>query len=379
MPWKETTLMSTRLEFVLLAQQPGANIAALCHNFGISRKTAYKWLERHRGQGNSGLQDRSRRPHASPASTHATLEAAILALNAEHPYWGARKLRTLLLSEVKPPHHSTIDAVLRRHGRTILGAPVRQEEIAPSRFEHAAPNLLWQMDFKGHFALTDARAGRCHPLTILDDHSRYNLCLSACGNEQRSTVQTALQATFERYGLPERITADNGAPWGTSGRAGLSQLAVWLIRLGIRVGHSRPHHPQTQGKDERFHRTLKLELLQRNGFESLDACQLAFDRWRERYNTVRPHEALQQQTPISRYRASGRAFPSVLPPIEYPSGDTVRKVSDKGEISFQNRRYFIGEGLRTQLVAIKPTTIDDVFEVFFCHKEIRRINLRDSP
>ena len=379
MPWKETTLMSTRLEFVLLAQQPGANIAALCRNFGISRKTAYKWLERHRGQGNSGLPDRSRRPHASPASTHATLEAAILALNAEHPYWGARKLRTLLLSEVKPPHHSTIDAVLRRHGRTILGAPVRQEEIAPSRFEHAAPNLLWQMDFKGHFALTDARAGRCHPLTILDDHSRYNLCLSACGNEQRSTVQTALQATFERYGLPERMTADNGAPWGTSGRAGLSQLAVWLIRLGIRVGHSRPHHPQTQGKDERFHRTLKLELLQRNGFESLDACQFAFDRWRERYNTVRPHEALQQQTPISRYRASGRAFPSVLPPIEYPSGDTVRKVSDKGEISFQNRRYFIGEGLRTQLVAIKPTTIDDVFEVFFCHKEIRRINLRDSP
>ena len=379
MPWKETTLMSTRLEFVLLTQQPGANIAALCRNFGISRKTAYKWLERHRGQGNSGLQDRSRRPHASPASTHATLEAAILALNAEHPYWGARKLRTLLLCEAKPPHHSTIDAVLRRHGRTILGAPVRQEEVAPSRFEHAAPNLLWQMDFKGHFALTDARAGRCHPLTILDDHSRYNLCLSACGNEQRSTVQTGVQATFERYGLPERMTADNGAPWGTSGRAGLSQLAVWLIRLGIRVGHSRPHHPQTQGKDERFHRTLKLELLQRNGFESLDACQLAFDRWRERYNTVRPHEALQQQTPISRYRASGRAFPSVLPPIEYPSGDTVRKVSDKGEISFQNRRYFIGEGLRTQLVAIKPTTIDDVFEVFFCHKEIRRINLRDSP
>ena len=379
MPWKETTLMSTRLEFVLLTQQPGANIAALCRNFGISRKTAYKWLERHRGQGNSGLQDRSRRPHASPASTHATLEAAILALNAEHPYWGARKLRTLLLCEAKPPHHSTIDAVLRRHGRTILGAPVRQEEVAPSRFEHAAPNLLWQMDFKGHFALTDARAGRCHPLTILDDHSRYNLCLSACGNEQRSTVQTALQATFERYGLPERMTADNGAPWGTSGRAGLSQLAVWLIRLGIRVGHSRPHHPQTQGKDERFHRTLKLELLQRNGFESLDACQFAFDRWRERYNTVRPHEALQQQTPISRYRASGRAFPSALPPIEYPSGDTVRKVSDKGEISFQNRRYFIGEGLRTQLVAIKPTTIDDVYEVFFCHKEIRRINLRDSP
>ena len=379
MPWKDATLMSTRLEFILLAQQPGTNLAALCRNFGISRKTAYKWLERHREQGNSGLQDQSRRPHASPASTHAGLEARILALNAEYPYWGARKLRALLPLDAKLPHHSTIDAVLRRHGRTILGAPVRQEEVAPSRFEHDAPNLLWQMDFKGHFALTDTLAGRCHPLTILDDHSRFNLCLAACGNEQRSTVQAVLQATFERYGLPERMTTDNGTPWGTSGRGGLSQLEVWLIRLGIRVGHSRPHHPQTQGKDERFHRTLKLELLQRHGFNSLDACQLAFDSWRERYNTVRPHAALQQQAPVSRYRASGRAFPSVLPPLEYPSADTVRKVSDKGEISFQNQRHFIGEGLRTQLVAIRPADADDVFDVFFCHKKIRQINLRDSP
>lgn len=379
MTWKEATLMSTRLEFILLAQQPGTNIAALCRNFGISRKTAYKWLERYREQGNSGLQDQSRRPRASPASTHATLEAAILVLNAEYPYWGARKLRALLPPGATLPHHSTIDAVLHRHGRTILGVPVRQEDIAPLRFEHAAPNLLWQMDFKGHFALTDALAGRCHPLTILDDHSRFNLCLTACSNEQRSTVQAALQATFERYGLPERMTTDNGTPWGTSGRGGLSQLEVWLIRLGIRIGHSRPHHPQTQGKDERFHRTLKLELLQRQGFNSLDACQLAFDSWRERYNTVRPHAALQEQAPVNRYQVSGRAFPSVLPPLEYPSADTVRKVSDKGEISFQNRRHFIGEGLRTQLVAIRPVDGDDVFDVFFCHKKIRQINLRDSP
>lgn len=377
MPWKEATLMSTRLEFIKLAQCPGANLAALCRGFGISRKTAYKWLARYEEQGDNGLQDQSRRPHSSPASTDASIEAAILALNVEHPYWGARKLQALLPEGIKRPHHSTIDAVLQRHGHAVLGAPVRQEAVAPSRFEHSAPNLLWQMDFKGNFALTDAKAGRCHALTVLDDHSRFNLCLQACGNEQRATVQSALQATFERYGLPERITADNGPPWGASGRQGLSQLEVWLIRLGIKVGHSRPYHPQTQGKDERFHRTLKLELLERNGFNSLDACQRGFNKWRDQYNLIRPHEALQQEPPVSRYEASGRAFPSVLAPLEYPATDDVRKVSNKGEISFKNRRYFIGEGLRAQLVAIRPAEADNTFDVYFCHKKIRQVDLRN--
>lgn len=378
MPWKEITLMSTRREFVLLAQQPDANIAALCRGFNISRKTAYKWLERYAQLGEDGLADRSRRPVNSPANTAVHLEAAILALNAAHPYWGARKLRVLLPEELGRPHHSTIDAVLRRHGRAVQGAPIKQEAIAPSRFEHEAPNLLWQMDFKGHFALTDSRAGRCHPLTILDDHSRFNLCLSACENQQRLTVQGALQRTFERYGLPQRITADNGPPWGASGRQGLSELEVWLIRLGIRVSHSRPYHPQTQGKDERFHRTLKLELLERYGFNSLDDCQRAFDKWRDSYNLVRPHAALAHQAPVSRYQSSGRAFPSVLPPVEYAPGDDVRKVSNKGEISFLNRRIFIGEGLRTQPVAIKPATSDDTYDVYFCHKVVRQISLGDT-
>jgi transposase InsO family protein len=378
MPWKEVTLMSTRREFVLLAQRPDANIAALCRGFGISRKTAYKWLERYGRHGDDGLADRSRRPINSPASTAARLEAAILALNVAHPYWGARKLRILLPEKLGRPHHSTIDAVLRRHGREILGAPVKQEAVAPLRFEHEAPNLLWQMDFKGHFALTDRSAGRCHPLTILDDHSRFNLCLSACANEQRLTVQAALQSTFERYGLPQRITTDNGSPWGASGRKGLSELEVWLIRLGIRVSHSRPYHPQTQGKDERFHRTLKLELLQRYGFNSLDACQRAFDEWRDSYNLVRPHEALTQQPPVSRYQPSGREFPSVLPPVEYAPGDIVRKVSNKGEISFHNRRFFVGEGLRAQAVAIKPATGDDMYDVYFCHKVVKQLSLGDT-
>jgi transposase InsO family protein len=370
--------MSTRLEVVLLALRPDANIAALCRAFGISRRTAYKWLERYRLEGKDGLQDQSRRPHASPASSPAELETQVLDLNTRYPCWGARKLRSLLPASFNPPHHSTIEAILRRHGRQVMGAPIRQDE-APLRFEHPAPNLLWQIDFKGHFALTDRAAGRCHPLTILDDHSRFSLCLAACGNELRGTVQEAMTATFARYGLPERITADNGPPWGMTGCVGLTQLEVWLIRLGIRIGHSRAYHPQTQGKDERFHRTLKLELLERQGFHSLAACQVAFNVWRECYNLVRPHQALGQKPPVSRYRPSGRSLPAVLPAVEYPSSDIVRTVGNKGDISYQSERYFVGQGLKAQLVALKPTDTDGVLDVYFCHHLIRQIHPRSMP
>jgi transposase InsO family protein len=376
MAWKESTLMSSRLEFILLALQPDANIAALCRAFGISRKTGYKWLERYRLEGQNGLQDQSRKPHCSPAHANAQLEAQVLRLNEQYPYWGGRKLRALLPETAARPHHSTIEAILQRHGRSVLGAPARGDS-APLRFEHAAPNLLWQLDFKGHFPLTDRNAGRCHPLTVLDDHSRYGLCLAACGDERRSTVQAALTVTFERYGLPERITADNGNPWGTTGRGGISQLAVWLIRLGVRLSHSRPYHPQTQGKDERFHRTLKLELLDRQGFHSLAACQAAFDIWRDQYNLVRPHEALGQRPPVSRYQASGRAFPATLPPIEYANGEVVRKVAENGYIQYQSRRHFVGEGLRHELVTLRPTTNDGVLDVYFCHHHIRQIDTQN--
>lgn len=373
MPWKETTRMTIRLEFVLLAQAPRSNIRALCRSFGISAKTAYKWLARYAQQGEAGLTDLSRRPHSAPARSDTALETQVLALHRSYPCWGSRKLHALLPQP--RPHPSTIDAILRRHGCQIEGS-TGAKEAATQRFEHAAPNLLWQMDFKGHFALTDSRAGRCHPLTVLDDHSRFSLCLSACGNETRATVQTQLIAIFRRYGLPERITSDNGPPWGVRQGEGLSALEVWLMRLGIRVSHSRPYHPQTQGKDERFHRTLKLELLDRNGFNSLTACQHAFDQWRDRYNLVRPHQALGQQSPISRYRSSARFYPEQLPSIEYAPQDRVLKVRKKGQIHIGPRQVFVGEGLAGESVALRQTDTDGVLAVFFCHKCIREIDLR---
>lgn len=366
--------MSSRLEFVMLAQSPGAKMSELCTRFEISRKTGYKLLERFREHGEQGLTDRSRRPLSSPNRSSADLEAQVLALHDAYPCWGGRKLAALLPDGMAKPHHNTIDAILRRHGRQVVPqSDVR--EPATKRFEHAAPNLLWQMDFKGHFALTDNSAGRCHPLTVLDDHSRFAVSLTACAGETGAQVQAALAEAFRLYGLPERITCDNGAPWGTAGHGTLSKLAVWLIRIGIRVSHSSPHHPQTQGKDERFHRTLKRELIERTGFNSLETCQAAFDRWRDQYNLVRPHQALGQKPPISRYAPSARHFPVQLPQIEYDDGDIVRKVKGCGQINFKGRVHFVGEGLLGQTVALRPADQDGVYKVMFCHHEVNRLDL----
>jgi transposase InsO family protein len=232
------------------------------------------------------------------------------------------------------------------------------------------------MDFKGHFALTDARAGRCNPLTVLDDHSRFAVCLSACGNQTRETVQSALTNTFRHYGLPERITCDNGPPWG-SVKEGLSRLEIWLLRLGVKVSHSRPYHPQTQGKDERFHRTLKRELLDRCGFNSISVCQSAFDEWRDCYNLVRPHEALGQKAPVTRYQASARSFPEALPAVEYDAGDQVRKVKGNGQFSYKGHLIFLGEGFIGEYIALRQGAVDGIVKLFFCNKELGTLDLRN--
>lgn len=367
--------MTSRLEFVSLASAPGANISMLCRAFGVSRKTAYKWLALFKQQGRDGLADRSRRPLNSPKRSDAQLEAEVVALHDAHPCWGPRKLQALLSEQTARPHPNTIAAILRRHGRQVIlsgdaGPP------ANKRFEHEAPNLLWQMDFKGHFALTDPNAGRCYPLTVLDDHSRFAICLKACRGETAEQVKHALVDVFRQYGLPQRFTCDNGNPWGTPKQNGLTKFEVWLLRLGVRVGHSRPMHPQTQGKDERFHRTLKLELLERRGFHSLDACQYAFDDWREQYNTIRPHHALNQRPPASRYIISARRYPEELPLIEYDESEVVRKVRGNGHISYKTHQLFVGEGLVGEPVAIRPTDTDGLLSVVFCDREVGRIDLR---
>lgn len=371
MPWLEVSVMELRGEFVRLARQEGANVSALCRRFGISRKTGYKWLGRADGIA-ATLGDRSRRPRTSPRRTAAALEAAVLAIRGEHPCWGGRKIARRLadLGEIGVPAPSTVTAILRRHG-VVLG----QSGTAPpfQRFERQHPNELWQMDFKGHFALA---SGRCHPLTVLDDCSRFNLCLAACGDEQGATVQGHLRSVFRRYGLPQWIITDNGAPWGNGPDTPYTPLGVWLMRLGIGLSHSRPYHPQTLGKDERFHRTLKAELLGGPPFDDLRHCQQAFDRWRFVYNCQRPHQALGMAAPADRYQPSPRAFPETLPTIEYAPDHYVRRVQQQGWISFKGKDFKLPKAFAGYPVAVLPINLDGIWNVIFASQCIATIDLR---
>lgn len=372
MPWQERSVEALRQEFVMLASQEGANVRQLCRRFGISADTAYTLLARYRQEGVAGLVSRSRRPVHSPTQTPPAQAAAVLAVRDVHPAWGGRKIRRYLHDQGAElvPAASTITAILRRHDR--LDPPASAAHQGWQRFEAAAPNDLWQMDFKGHVAL---QHGRCHPLTVLDDHSRYALGLDACGDEQTLTVQQCLTQVFRRYGLPARILADNGAPWGDHD-GHYTRLTVWLLRLGIRVSHGRAYHPQTQGKEERFHRTLKAEVLSGACFTDLAAAQRAFDRWRLLYNQQRPHEALGLATPSSRYQVSRRAYPHVLAPIEYGPLDQVRKVQQGGKVSFANRGIRVSKALYGERIAVRPTVTDGVWELYFCTACIGALDLR---
>ncbi len=373
MPWQEVSTVSLRQEFVTVVQQAAVSVSELCRRYGVSRKTGYKWVARYRRDGAVGLTDRSRRPHHSPHQTPAPLEVALVALRQQDPTWGARKLRRRLqtLGRAPVPACSTVTAILHRHGLITAEGPGGRH--AWQRFEHPVPNSLWQMDFKGPVRTL---VGRCHPLGILDDHSRFNLCLRALPNEQTAGVQATLAATFSRYGLPDALLVDNGSPWGCDWAHPYTPLTVWLLRLGIGVRHGRPYHPQTQGKEERFHRTLQTELLRHHQWRDLAHCQAAFDRWREHYNTDRPHDALALAVPAARYRPSLRAFPATLPPIAYPSGMAVRQVQQGGQLSFQGRTPRVPKAFAGYPVGVQPTATDGVFEVWFCQHRITQLDLR---
>jgi integrase-like protein len=231
------------------------------------------------------------------------------------------------------------------------------------------------MDFKGHFATSRER---CHPLTVLDDHSRYSLGLEACADERGATVQQRLTGIFRRYGLPEQMLMDNGPPWGVDEGHAFTPLTVWLIRLGVTPCHGRPYHPQTQGKDERFHRTLNIEVIRNRIFSGLAAVQHDFDRWRHVYNHERPHEALGLKPPISRYVPSRHSFAEQLARVEYGATDKVlTPQASMGRIAFAGREWKIGKSFVGLPVAVRPTATDGVFAVFFCHVKVRDLDLRD--
>jgi transposase InsO family protein len=367
MPWKEKEIMSLKHQFISKVLANSQNISEICREFEISRVTAYKWISRYKQEGLDGLLDRPKRPYSSPQKTNYRQVDLILKTRDLYPAWGGRKLRQVLINEGNSniPCEATINRILKAHEK--IDPEESKKRTKMIRFEHDNPNDLWQMDFKGHFQMIN---GRCHPLTILDDHSRFALCLKGYASEGADIVRNALEEVFIEYGLPLRMTMDNGPQWKTA-----SKLSIWLMRQGIKISHSRPYHPQTQGKEERFHRTLKNEVLKYRQFKDMEAAQNEFDIWRELYNCKRPHEGIGMLCPINRYVKSLRKYSTKLPNIEYLANDMVRKVRSCGQISHKGINYFVGEYLKGENVALRQIE-EGSLEIIYVNTRLGRINFQ---
>jgi transposase InsO family protein len=375
MPWGVKEKVEQRGEFIRKAKLQGKSFTKLCAEYEISRKTGYKWLQRDNQR--LGLEDQSRRPQHSKYQIGGEMEKLLLDMRREHPAWGGKKIRQALLNEGREgiPASSTITEVLRRNG--FIDERESLKHRAFQRFEYAAPNELWQADFKGSKGW--ARQVGCHALTVLDDHSRFNVGLRSCPNERKETVQQEFSLMFRQYGMPLRILTDNGSPWGNGpANESYTTLSVWLMILGIGVIHGRPYHPQTQGKDERFNRTLQAEVMRRCRPDDWKEYQPVFDEWREVYNHVRPHEALGMRVPAERYAPSLREFPEKLPEVVYDEGLQLRKTDPTGWICFHNQYWYVGRAFQGYYVAVKQSEVDGVFDVLFMNYCISSIDLRQN-
>lgn len=376
MSWQETDKVTLRKEFVLQAIKEGSNISQLCKAYRVSRKTGYKWINRFHECGSKGLIDQPTLPNYSPRKISKAMVKNIIEIRQKHPRWGARKIQVILFrNKIKDvPAPSTIHKVLLKEGYLT---PTRKTKLHLSRFEHEAPNHLWQADFKGHFAY---EKGRCHPLTILDDHSRFSVMLKACKNEQGVTVKPIFIEAFQRYGLPDRINFDNGNPWGSLyDCARYTTLSKWIIRLGVKVSYSPPGTPQINGKDERFHRTLKTELLDFHYFKNISHIQKHFNEWRETYNLERPHEGIGMQVPSDRYHQSYRLYPQVLPEIEYSNDYKIKYPDMRGRLSFHGKQVFVGIPFAKEPLGIRETNKKGVFQIYFSHQKLGEIDLSLTP
>jgi len=372
MPWLETDVRDQRIQFVIAATAPGTTMTSVCRAFGISRKTGYKWLARQAAAGSvAALIDQSRRPHASPTRTAAAVTARVCALRAQYG-WGGDKLAVLARAEGLTLTPRTIDRIIAREGLTH---PDAAPAPALRRFARATPNELWQMDAKGFYPLGGGR--RCHPLSIVDDHSRFAVGLVALPTLHAPGVHQGLLACFEQYGVPAAMLLDHGTPWyATTNPAGLSGLSVFLLKQGIRLLHGRVRHPQTQGKVERFHRTLG-EWVRRRGVPTeLAGFAGAFDRFRVEYNTIRPHEALGLEPPAQHYQPSPRAFRADPPAWVYPADTSVVRVDANGMVRTHGRRLYVGAALIGEEVSCVP--LDDRVLVRYRHMYVRELSLRSG-
>lgn len=345
----------------------------LCREYGITRVTGDKWLKRF--DNGEGLDDRSRAPFHVANKTPPEKEARVLAVRKAHPAWGPRKIRQYLVNQGEHgvPSKSAIGNILNRND--CISEAASKAATPYKRFQKERCNEMWQADFKGHFAMKDGN--RCHPLTVLDDSSRFSLCVDAKENERRFGVMESFERLFDENGLPDAILCDHGNPWGNSQTTGYTMFEVWLMEYGILPIHGRIMHPQTQGKEERFHRTMDVELLKLIEIDNIRHAQECFDRFRSCYNNERPHEALNMGVPAAFYHPSLRSKPNKIVGWEYQLGHMPRKVKSSGYLTFGNQGYFLSEAFGGKTVAVGESSLDNCINVYYRDFRIARINVKE--
>lgn len=377
MPWQEQLPMDLRKQFVTELQRERFTMTELCAQYGISRKTGYKWARRYEDAGVPGLADQSRRPHGHPQTTDPDVVAAVLAARTRFPDWSGHKIVQWLARQAPErawPSRTTAYEILRRRGtvrvrRRAVRTPIRHvAALAPA----AASNEVWTTDFKGEFLTCDGQY--CHPLTVRDAWSRRVLRCDALLAETYADTRRRFERAFAEFGLPDRIRSDNGRPFVSTGLAGLSRLNVWWLRLGIGLERIAPGHPEQNGSHEQFHAVLK-KATTRPPAANARAQQQRFDRFCRIYNEQRPHDALNGQVPADRYRPSARRLPPRLPPLEYAAHWTVRTVASNGDIAWRGRRLFVSAALAGLPIAFEE--IDDALHtVWFGSISLARFDER---
>lgn len=378
MPWLETSPMDERAQFITAFRDGCYTMTELCERYRISRKTGYKWVARVEAEGRAGLRDRSRAPHTCPHRMDAAVAARLRSAREAHPDWGPRKLVSRLARDfpaIAWPAPSTVGDLLVREGLVTPRRRRRRPALHPGAppVQTAAPNDVWTTDFKGEFRTQDGRW--CYPHTLADHHTRFLLDCHGLASPTARGARQVFERAFRTYGLPRAIRSDNGAPFATTGLHGLSQLSVWWMQLGIQHQRSRPGKPQDNGAHERMHRTLKAATL-RPPKPTMAAQQRAFNAFRTLYNTERPHETLQGDTPAMHYAASPRAYPSRIPPVEYPGHFLVRRVCTSGAFRFRGRSLFLTKTLAQLPVGLEEIE-DAVWSIYFGTVLIARLDERD--
>jgi putative transposase len=377
MPWTETHVVDQRTEFVLRALRNAEVFGDLCREFGISRKTGYKWKERFLQDGLGGLGDQSRRPDSSPSEVSEAMVCRIVKLKVAHPSWGARKLRAVLERTTPPsalPSESSFKRILDKAGLVQHRRRVRSEQAGrlqtPIRAEH--PNHVWTIDFKGWWYTRNRL--RFEPLTIRDDFSRYVLCAQALDSARTETVREQLIRVFDRHGLPEVIRSDNGAPFAAcNSPLGLSRLSAWWLSLGINLDRIAPGRPDQNGGHERMHRDLAREV-ESKAEQDPATQQAALDVWRRTFNEERPHEALGMRVPRDLYQTSARKFDPTPVELTYPVECMVRKVNHVGSVKIHNHPVSVSVALRGYDVGLQPSDTNRL-AVWFCRLRLGEIDL----